>query len=233
MTANVFCIEHAWRHEDECDPTIEPILRWLEGSFGTDFEYEYKQTSGPNDLLMELGEWASRGHESFPILYLANYGDEDELARFANLVVRPPCADQLRESSSPCVIHFGPTHDLEEMAGMRRSENRHSPWTSDRRPAPREPVDRLLQQILDTTGAASVSGYRSGFRDGVGWLDGAVADLTLFYNVVLSCRQGTRSVSSEVMRSAGTNVRNGAFRMRTPGRRTMVGGRPRPRPPSR
>lgn len=231
MTANVLCIEHAWRHEDESDPAAKPILKWLEGSFGSGFEYEYKVTSG-QDLLLELGEWASSGHETFPILYMANYGDEDELARFTELLVGPPCAQQLRESSSPCVIHFGPGHDLTEMAGMHRSGNLGVSRTSDLRPQ-REQVDSLLREVLEATDAASVSGYITGFRDGAGWLEGTIADLTLFYNVVLSCRHRNMPVSSEVMRSAGSTVSNHAFRMRTPGKKAIVGGMSRRRPPSR
>ncbi|MDE2823807.1 MAG: hypothetical protein OXK79_09915 [Chloroflexota bacterium] len=210
---------------------MKPILKWLEGSFGSGFEYEYKVTSG-QDLLLELGEWASTGHETFPILYVANYGDEDELARFTDLLIGLPCAQQLRESRSPHAIHFGPSHDLTEMAGMRRSGSLSVPRTSDLRPE-REQVDSLLREVLETTGAASVSGYLTGFRDGAGWLEGTIADLTLFYNVVLSCRHRNIAVSSEVMRSAGATVRNRAFRMRTPGKKIAVGGMSRRRPPPR
>ena len=233
VTANVLCIEHAWRHEDESDPTVKPVLKWLEGSFGAEFEFDHKVTSGRNDLLLELGEWASSGHETFPVLYVANYGDQDELARFTDLLVGPPCAHQLRESSSPCVIHFGPGHDLAEMAGMRRSGSLSTRRSSDLRAERPRKVDSLLQEVLETTGAASVSGYQTGFRDGAGWLDGTIADLTLFYNVVLSCRHRNMPVSSEVMRFAGTKVSNRAFRMCTPGKKTIVGGRSRPGPPPR
>lgn len=229
--ANIMCIEHAWRHEDDYDPTLKPILKWLEGSFGWGFEYDHRVTSG-DDLLYELGTWAQKEHASYPILYLANYGDTDELGRFAKMTVAPPLADQLRESGSPCAVHFGPSHDLAEMAAVYWGRTFEHQETDQRRT---DPLDRLFDKILETTGAVSVSGYRSGHTDGDGWLKGTVADLTLFANVVKICRGWQSEISSEVLRSAAANVTNRDFLMKTPRGRTIRGSHrsPRRHPPPR
>lgn len=227
--ANILCVEHAWRHEDAYNPTLKPILEWLHGSFGWGFEYEHRVTSGDN-LLYEVGTWAQEEHAAYPILYLANYGDTDELERFAKTTVAPPLAHQLRKSGSPCAIHFGPSHDLAEMAavywGQTFGHQRTDRGSTDL-------LDHLLDKILEKTGAVSVSGYRSGHMDGDGWLKGTVADLTLFANVVESCKGRQSQISSEVLRSAAESVSNRDFVMKTPHGRTIKGWHrpPRRRPP--
>lgn len=229
---SIWCIEHAWRHEDEFDPTMKPILEWLQQSFDG-FECLYRPTAGYDDLLAELGEWASRGHVDYPILHLANFGDKTDLERFAELSIGLPRADKLRKSKSECAIHFGPTHDLEEMAQVHESRHlrmlRGEPSVHDRSTTL---VEGLFEEILATTGAASVSGYRFGYRDGVGLLEGTVSDLGLFFRVAQDCRGPNRQLSSEVMRSAGQDVRNAHFRMKTPGKK-MIGGHSVPRKPAR
>ncbi len=219
MEANVLCIEHSWRHEDNCDPTLKPILDWLQGSCATGFEYEHKFTSGNDDLLWELGQWSSGYYESFPILYLANYGDYSDLEHLTKCVVSPPMAGQLRGSAHPCAIHFGPSHDLTEMANVYGSPRLRSGNTAN------QLVGNLFQQILEATGAVSVSGYLSGYLDGDGWLEGAIGDLTLFYNLVCTLNWPTNHISSALMKQAGKSVTNRNFVMQTPDGRLRPRGR--------
>lgn len=224
MEANILCIEHSWRHEDNCDPTLKPILDWLQGSCGTGFEYEHKCTSGNDDLLWEFGQWSSEDHESFPILYLANYGDYTDLEHFTKCVVSPPMASQLRGSAHPCAIHFGPSHDLTEMANVYGSPRLPSGNTTH------QLVDGLFQQILESTGAVSVSGYLSSYLDGEGWLEGAIGDLRLFYNLVHTLSSPKSHISSALMMQAGKTVTNRNFVMQTPDGRLRPRGRRPVRP---
>lgn len=226
--SGIMCIEHHWRHEDDTDPSLKPILKWLEESFGESFEYAHQVTSGVEDLRFEVGKWAEGGHAHYPILYLANYGDEDALAHFAESTVRPPLADRLRKSQGPCAIHYGPSHDLEEMAAVYWGRTRENAGTDGRT---NDAVARLFDKILDVTGAISVSGFRHGHMDGDEWLQGTIADLTLFANVVWAVREPQGEISSRVMQDAAKAVNNRSFVMKTPGGRMFDGShRPRRRP---
>lgn len=185
----IFCLETDWS-EVRRTPSLQPMLELLRRC-PLQIPFVHRNVVTIDTLDYYLAKWTQRGHDQYPILYLAFHGVEGEvqfgdLRRRSARVTLDRLGEVLKGKCEGRVIHFGSCATL----GVSQ---------------------RRLRRFIEETGALAVSGYE---RD-IDWVRSALLDSALFASIQQNTMTvaGMRAARRRILLRQGREVRSLAFRM--------------------
>ena len=185
----IFCLETDWS-EVRSTPSLQPMLELLRRC-PLQIPFIHRNVVTVDTLEYYLAKWTQRGHDAYPILYLAFHGVEGEvqfgdLRRRGARVTIDRLGEVLKGKCEGRVIHFGSCATL----GVSQ---------------------RRLRRFIEETGALAVSGYE---KD-IDWVRSAALDFSLFASIQQNTMtvNGMRAVRRRMLLRHGREIRSLAFRL--------------------